>query len=191
MSGLGLASAGTAAQGSIAAMSRLKLGDPAPPFDLPGVDGKRHSLADYAGMPVAVAFSCVHCPYVIAWEDRLNAIARDYGGRAGLVAVNSNDHIGDTLDRMVERAREKSFVFPFLRDESQDVAHAYQPARTPEVFLFDREHRLAYHGAPDSSYQDPGGAVPYLREALDAVLAGREPPVGETPPVGCTIKWRS
>lgn len=172
-------------------MRRLKLGDPAPPFDLPGVDGSRHSLVDYAGMPVAVVFSCVHCPYVIAWEDRLNDVARDYSGRAGLVAINSNDHIGDTFDRMVERAREKGFVFPFLRDESQEVATAYQPARTPEVFLFDAGHRLVYHGAPDSSYRDPARAEPYLREALDAVLAGESPPVAETPAVGCTIKWRS
>ncbi len=172
-------------------MPRLKLGDPAPPFDLPGVDGRHHSLADHAGLPVAVVFSCVHCPYVIAWEDRLNEIARDYSGRAGFVAINSNAHLGDSFEHMVERAREKGFAFPFLRDESQEVAAAYQPSRTPEVFLFDAARRLVYHGAPDSSYQDPAGAEPYLREALDAVLAGEEPPVAETPPVGCTIKWRS
>ena len=171
-------------------MPRLKLGETAPPFELPGVDGDSHSLADYDGMPIAVVFSCVHCPYVTAWEDRLDAIARDYEGRAGVVAVNSNDHLGDTFDHMVERAQEKGFVLPFLRDESQDVANAYQPARTPEVFLFDGTHRLVYHGAPDSSYQDPGRAVPYLRQALDAVLAGEDPPVAETPAVGCTIKWR-
>jgi peroxiredoxin len=172
-------------------MARLTLGASAPSFDLPGVDGRRHALADYDGMPVAVVFSCVHCPYVVAWEDRLNDVARDYAGRAAVVAINSNDHAGDRLEQMEARAREKGFVFPFLRDESQDVAHAYQPARTPEVFLFDAERRLVYHGAPDSDYQDAGGAVPYLRQALDAVLAGDEPPVAETPAVGCTIKWRS
>lgn len=172
-------------------MARLSLGDPAPTFRLPGVDGAVHSLADYEGQPVAVVFSCVHCPYVVAWEDRLNAIARDYEGRAALVAINSNDHLGDSLEQMIERAREKGFVFPFLRDESQEVAAAYQPARTPEVFLLDAERRLVYHGAPDSDHQDPGGAQPYLRQALDAVLAGTPPPVAETPAVGCTIKWRS
>lgn len=172
-------------------MPRLKIGDPAPPFELPGVDGRTHALAGYEGMPVAVVFSCCHCPYVIAWEERLDAIARDYAGRAGLVAVNANDYLGDGFDDMVARARDRGFAFPFLRDESQDVARAYQAARTPEVFLFDSDHRLAYHGAPDSSYRDPGGAVPYLRQALDAVLAGEEPPVAETPPVGCTVKWRS
>jgi peroxiredoxin len=172
-------------------VARLKLGDAAPAFDLPGVDGRQHSLDDYEGLPVAVVFSCVHCPYVIAWEDRLNAVARDYEGRAGLVAINSNDHIGDSFERMVERAREKGFVFPFLRDESQEVARAYQPSRTPEVFVFDRERRLVYHGAPDSNPHDPDGAVPYLRKALDATLAGTAPATAETPPLGCTIKWRA
>lgn len=172
-------------------MARLELGAAAPPFDLPGVDGRRHALGDYEGLPLAVVFSCVHCPYVVAWEDRLNDVAREYDGRAGVVVVNSNDHLGDRFEHMQTRASEKGFVFPFLHDESQDVAQAYQPARTPEVFVFDAQRRLVYHGAPDSNYQDPEGAVPYLRQALDALLAGREPPVAETPAVGCTIKWRS
>ena len=170
-------------------MARLALGDPGPTFSLPGVDGREHALADYAGTPVAVVFSCCHCPYVVAWEDRLNAIARDYAGRAALLAVNANHHIGDTFEHMQERAVEKGFVFPFLRDESQDVAAAYGAQRTPEVFLLDAEHRLAYHGAPDSDYTDETGAEPWLRQALDAVLVGESPPVAETPPVGCTVKW--
>jgi peroxiredoxin len=170
-------------------MARLALGDPGPAFTLPGVDGRDHSLVDHAGTPVAVVFSCCHCPYVVAWEDRLNAIARDYAGRAGLVAVNANHHLGDTFEHMEARAAEKGFVFPFLRDESQDVAHAYGAQRTPEVFLLDSEHRLAYHGAPDSDYTDEAGAEPWLRRALDAVLAGQAPAVTETPPVGCTVKW--
>jgi peroxiredoxin len=172
-------------------MARLAIGDAAPAFDLPGTDGRRHSLDEYSGAPVAVVFSCVHCPYVVAWEDRLNAIARDYAGRAGVVAINSNDYLGDDLASMVERARQKEFAFPFLRDEKQEVARAYRPARTPEVFLLDADRRLVYHGAPDSDHQDPTGSVPYLRQALDAVLAGEPPPVAETPAVGCTIKWRT
>ena len=172
-------------------MTRLAPGDPAPSFTLPGVDGRTHSLSDYDGQPVAVVFSCCHCPYVMAWEDRLNETARDYAGRAGLVAVNANDHLGDSFDDMRKRAREKGFVFPFLRDEAQEVATAYRAARTPEVFVFDREHRLLYHGAPDSNYTDPNRAEPYLRRALDAALDGTRPAVAETPPVGCTIKWRS
>jgi peroxiredoxin len=170
---------------------RLALGDQAPPFTLPGIDGRDHSLADYAGMPVAVVFSCCHCPYVRAWEDRLSAVAREMEGRAGFVAVNANDHIGDSFEDMRRRADEKGFAFPFVRDDSQAVAAAYGAVRTPEAFVFDTDHRLVYHGAPDSDYSDPNGAEPYLRHALDAALAGRPPAVAETPPVGCTIKWRA
>ena len=172
-------------------MARLRLGDPAPPFDLPGVDGARHSLGEYGGLPLVVVFSCCHCPYVVAWEDRIDAVARDYEGRAALVAINANHHLGDSFDDMRERAAEKGFAFPFLRDESQEVASAYAASRTPEVFVFDHRHRLAYHGAPDSNHQDPAGAEPYLRNALDAILDGRTPAAPETPPVGCTVKWRS
>lgn len=172
-------------------MATLRLGDPAPAFDLSGVDGDRRALSDYEGKPVAVVFSCCHCPYVVAWEDRLNETARDYDGRAGFVAVNSNaGYLGDSLEDMARRSEEKGFVFPFLYDETQEVAAAYGAARTPEVFVFDAAHRLVYHGAPDSSHTDPDGAEPYLRPALDAALAGTQPDVRETPPVGCTIKWR-
>lgn len=172
-------------------MARLSLGDPAPAFELPGVDGETHSLGGYEGKPVAVVFSCCHCPYVVAWEDRLDAVTRDYEGRAALLAVNSNDHIGDSFDDMKARAEEKGFAFRFLRDESQEVARAYGATRTPEVFLFDSSHRLAYHGAPDSNYADSESAEPWLRDALDAVLDGSSPEPAETPPVGCTVKWRS
>lgn len=154
------------------------------------MDGRTHSLHDYEGMPVAVVFSCCHCPYVVAWEDRIDAIARDFEGRAGLVAVNSNHHAGDSFESMVTHWRDKGFSYPFLRDESQEVAHAYAAARTPEVFLFDREHRLAYHGAPDSDHQHERKATPYLRDAIEAVLRGEAPPVAQTPAVGCTVKYR-
>lgn len=170
-------------------MARLALGDAAPPFSLPGTDGAEHSLDDYDGQPVAVVFSCCHCPYVVAWDERLNAIARDYAGRAGVVAVNSNDHAGDSFEEMRRRAEEEGFVFPFVRDESQEVATAYSAARTPEVFLFDAERRLVYHGAPDSDHTDPDGAEPWLRQALEAVLDGDAPEPAETPAVGCTVKY--
>jgi peroxiredoxin len=165
-------------------VARLSLGDPAPAFELPATDGRTHGLGDYEGMPVAIVFSCCHCPYVVAWENRLNAIARDYAGRAGLVAINSNDHLGDSFDDMRRRAEEKRFAFPFLRDESQEVARAYSAARTPEVFLFDAEHRLAYHGAPDSDYTDEASAEPWVRPAVDALVTGENPPLAEAAPVG-------
>ncbi len=172
-------------------MARLTLGDPAPPFELPGIDGRSHSLADHDGRPVAVVFSCVHCPYVVAWEDRLNALAREYDGRAAVLAINSNaGYLGDSPEDMRRRAEEKGFVFPFVYDETQEVARAYGAARTPEVFLFGADGRLAYHGAPDSDYSDEANAEPWLRDALEAVLAGREPALAETPPVGCSVKYR-
>jgi peroxiredoxin len=173
-------------------MARLAPGDPAPTFDLPGVDGTNHGLTDYRERPVAVVFSCCHCPYVVAWEDRLNAVARDYAGRAGLIAINSNaGYLGDSFEDMERRSEEKGFVFPFLYDETQETARAYGAARTPEVFVFDAAHRLVYRGAPDADYQNPSEDARYLREALDATLDGGGPETAETPAVGCTIKWRS
>lgn len=173
-------------------MASLRLGDPAPSFELPDLDGGTVSLSDYADRPVAVVFSCCHCPYVIAWEDRLNEVARDYEGRAGFVEINSNSgYLGDSPDDMRQRVDEKGFVFPFLSDDSQETARAYNATRTPEVFVFDAAHRLVYHGAPDSDHHDPQGAEPYLRPALDAALSGTQPATAETPPVGCTIKYRS
>ncbi len=172
-------------------MAQLRLGDQAPDFALPDLDGSTRSLSDYGGKPLAVVFSCCHCPYVIAWEERLNATAKDFDGSAALVAINANaGYLGDSPDDMKARAEEKGFAFPFLYDETQEVARAYGAARTPEVFVFDGDHRLVYHGAPDSDHRDPDGAEPYLRPALEAAVAGTQPAVQETPPVGCTVKWR-
>jgi peroxiredoxin len=177
-------------------MARLKIGDKAVPFNLPGVDGATHSLVEYAGRKaVAVIFSCNHCPYVQAWEDRMVQIQVDYAERGvQLVAINANNaaqYPEDSFEKMKERAREKHFNFPYLRDETQDVARAYGAERTPEVFLFDNVGRLRYHGVIDDNYDDPSAVkVKYLRNALDAILSGAEPIVPETKPVGCTIKWK-
>ena len=173
----------------------IALGSPAPPFALPAVGGEHVSLdrlADRAA--VAHVFSCNHCPYVRAWEDRLNDIARDYAPRGvAVVAINSNDaasYPADSFDAMAQRAREKGFVFPYAQDGSQDVARAYGASRTPEVFLLDGERRVAYHGAIDDSPEPEGVRISYLREALEAVLEGRRPAAEETGVVGCTVKWR-
>lgn len=174
----------------------LTLGSEAPSFDLPGVDGGKHSLADYADAPaLAVIWSCNHCPYVQAWEGRMMAIQRDYADRGvRLVAVNSNDvarYPEDSFEEMRARAERLGFNFDYLFDEDQTVARAYEPERTPEVFLFDRDRRLVYHGAIDDSRDEDLVQRHHLREALDAVLEGRQPAVAETPPVGCTMKWKS
>lgn len=167
----------------------------APGFELEGVDGRTHSLEDYADADLLVLVqSCNHCPYVQAWEDRMSALQRDYADRGvRLVAVNSNDaeaYPEDSFEEMRSRATRRGFAFDYLYDPSQGVARALGAERTPEVFLFDRDRRLRYHGAIDDSRDETGVTQHYLRDALDAMLAGREPPVAETPPVGCTVKWR-
>lgn len=177
-------------------MANLRPGDGTLPFELPGVDDGRHSLTDYADRnAVAVVFTCNHCPYAQAWEGRLVDIQSDYADRgAQLVAISSNDagrYPADGFPEMKRRAEERGFNFPYLYDESQEVARAYGAERTPEVFLFDRAGTLRYHGTVDDNYDDPSAVrANYLRDAIDAVLDGREPAPAETRPVGCTIKWK-
>ena len=167
-----------------------------PSFELPGVDGQTHSLADYSDAELLVLIqSCNHCPYVQAWEGRMNAAARDYADRGvTFVAINSNDeesHPGDSFDEMVKRAHEQGFVFDYLRDADQSIARALGSSRTPEVFVFDRNRSLVYHGAIDDDREGGNVTSTYLRDALDAVLAGESPEPAETPPVGCSVKWRN
>ena len=174
----------------------LTLGTEAPSFDLPGVDGSNHALDDYADAEVlALVQSCNHCPYVQAWEGRMNAIQRDYADKGfRLVAINSNDaeaYPEDSFDEMRARAEREGFVFDYLYDEDQSVARALGAERTPEVFLFDRDRRLVYHGAIDDSRDDGAVQRHYLREAIEAALRRKPPPEAETPAVGCSVKWRS
>ena len=177
-------------------MANLSMGDRAIDFELPGVDGENYSLQDVSAgkEATAVVFMCNHCPYVLAWLDRIIEAAREYAGEdVAFVGINANDAIkypADSMERMQALAAERDLPFPYLRDESQEVARAYGAERTPEFFVFDRDLRLRYHGAPDSNYDDAEGAEPYLQNALDAVLDDKAPPVQETPPVGCTIKWK-
>jgi peroxiredoxin len=177
-------------------MANISLGDALISFTLPGADDKTHSTSDFADAEaLAVIFSCNHCPYVRAWEDRMIQIQTDYADRGvRLVAINSNDpakYESDSFPEMKVRAEEKGFNFPYLHDETQEVAHGYGAERTPEVFLFDKSGVLKYHGAIDDNYDDPSAVeVQYLRDALDAILAGEEPPLAQTPPVGCTVKWK-
>lgn len=177
-------------------MSTLEIGDKAIPFALPGVDDREHSLADYAGKEaVVVFFSCNHCPYVRAWEDRIIQVQADYADKGvQLIAISSNDvqkFPDDSFPKMKERAQEKGFNFPYLFDETQEVAHIYGAQRTPEFFLFDKAGTLTYHGALDDNYEDPGAVKSqYLRDALNVALADQAPAIAETPPVGCTIKWK-
>jgi peroxiredoxin len=177
-------------------MTNLQIGDKAISFKLQGVDGIEHSLNDYSKKnAVVVIFSCNHCPYVQAWQDRMVQIQSAYMSKGvQLIAINANDaskYPDDSFAKMKERAREKSFNFPYLYDETQKVARAYAAQRTPEVFLFDKSSTLQYHGSIDDNYDDPAAVKEhYLRNALDSVLAGTKAPVSETKPVGCTVKWK-
>ena len=169
--------------------------DQAPSFRLPGVDGVEHSLESYADADLLVLVqSCNHCPYVQAWEGRMKSIQGDYADRGvKLVAINSNDperHPEDSFEEMGARAKREGFNFDYLWDEDQSLVRDLGAERTPEVFVFDRDRKLVYHGAIDDSRDDAAVTQHYLRDALDAVLEGREPAVAETPPSGCSVKWR-
>jgi peroxiredoxin len=175
----------------------LELGTPAPDFALPDFDGRRHALGDFAGAPaLLVVFICEHCPFVRHVRSAFAAFAREYQPRGlAVTAINSNDlgaYPQDGPDAMRGEAAQFGYVFPYLLDESQEVAKAYHAACTPDYFLFDGARRLAYRGQFDDSR--PGNGRPVtgadLRAAVDAVLAGRAPAADQLPSLGCNIKWR-
>ena len=176
--------------------STLGLGSHAPDFDLPGVDGRRYSLASFSDRPVLVViFSCNHCPYVKDYEERMVAIQRDYVAKGvQLVAINSNDEKAypeDSLPEMVKRAKAKGFNFPYLRDETQEVVGAYGAVCTPHVFAFDKGRVLRYRGRIDDSRDARKVTSHDLRNALDDLLAERGVRNPDTRPFGCSIKWYS
>jgi peroxiredoxin len=175
----------------------LALGTQAPDFSLPEVDGGTVSLADFRDAPaLLVMFLCNHCPFVKHVRGELSRLGREYTARGvAVVAISSNDaeaYPDDGPDGMRSEKREAGYVFPYLYDESQEVAAAYQAACTPDFFLFDGERRLAYRGQLDGSR--PGNDVPVtgedLRAALDAVLAGQPVPEPQRPSLGCNTKWK-
>ena len=173
----------------------LTLGAKAPDFNLPGVDGKDRSLADFkAAKFLVVVFSCNHCPFVLGSDNRLKALYKAYKPRGvAWVAINSNEtthHPEDSFDHMKARAKEDRLPWPYLRDESQDVARAYGALRTPHFYVFDADRRLRYTGRMDDQPMDASKATTHeLADALDALLAGRTPPVPLTNPIGCNVKW--
>jgi peroxiredoxin len=174
----------------------MELGTPAPAFDLPATDGKTYSLASFADAPaLVVVFTCNHCPYAKAVEDRLIALQREYAPRGvRIVAINPNDEVAypdDSFPAMVERAKHKGFNFPYLRDASQDVARAYDAACTPDIFVFDSARKLVYNGRFDDNWKQPEQVQSQdLRRALDAVLSRRPVDFDVVPSMGCSIKWK-
>jgi peroxiredoxin len=173
----------------------IAIGEQAPDFRLPAVRGEEHSLAAESSPATVVYWTCNHCPYALAWHERMLELTRDYSDRGVRVfAINSNDgerYPADSLEAMTERVeKEGGWPHPYLHDETQEVAREWGAQRTPDVFVLDDQLRLRYRGAPDADYDDPSQKAAWVRESLDAVLAGQEPERAETDPVGCTIKWR-
>lgn len=182
----------------------LRIGAPAPDFDLAGVDGRNHRLADFANASaLAVVFTCNHCPTAQAYEDRLIALAREYAPRGvAFVAISPNDpkslrpdemgytDVGDDLHGMKIRAEEKGFPFPYLFDgDDQTASMAYGPVATPHLFLFDASRRLVYAGRIDDA-DDPRKVRSHdARNAIEALLTADAIPVETTRPFGCSIKW--
>jgi hypothetical protein len=171
----------------------IAIGDTAPEFTLPDTDGAEHRFPDG---PTAVVFTCNHCPYALAWHERILDVARDYADRGvKTILINPNDaerYPRDSFDAMRERLEsEGPWPAPYLRDESQDVAHAYDARATPDVFVFDSDGVLRYRGAPDSDHMDHAQGAAWMRAALDAVLHGDSPDPAETAPVGCSVKWKA
>jgi hypothetical protein len=170
----------------------MNVGEPAPGFALPDTDGRVWSPEP--GTVTALVFTCNHCPYALAWHERVLAVAREYDERGvRVLLVNPNDadrYPRDSFDAMKQRVeREGPWPAPYLRDETQETARAYAAETTPDVFVLDAAGVLRYRGAPDGDHQDPAQNAAWLRAALDAVLAGERPEPAETEPVGCSIKW--
>lgn len=168
------------------------VGDPAPEWkELMGVDGEKHSLADLKdAKAVVVVFTCNHCPVAQAYEDRVIELAADYKGKGvELVAINVNNMEEDKLPAMKTRAEEKDYQFDYLYDPSQEIGRAFGAAVTPHAFLFDGDRKLAYVGAIDDNMDVAKVEKHYLRDAIDAVLAGSKPETQSTKPVGCGIKY--
>jgi peroxiredoxin len=170
---------------------------PAAAVKMQNVDGTEISIAEVekpAG--TLVVFTCNHCPFAKAWESRIVALGNAYAAKGiGVIAINSNDPKvapDDASDKMKERAKDRGMQFPYVVDATSGVARAFGAARTPEAFLFDKSGKLVYHGAVDDNSQDPDKVEnPYLKSALDAVVAGADVAVKETKSIGCSIKFRS
>lgn len=179
------------------ATNNLKIGSNAPNFDLIATDGKKYSLHSFDDkQALIVIFSCNHCPYVQAYEGRIKELPKVYSEKGvAIVAINSNEDVNypdDSFENMKKRASEQNFNFPYLRDEDQSVARAYDASHTPEIFLFDKERKLAFHGKIDDNWQEPEKVQNhYLKNALNELLAGKEISVPETFTIGCTIKWKN
>ena len=167
----------------------MKVGEQAPGFELPDTDGSPQAFQT----PAVVVFTCNHCPYALAWHDRLMDVARDYPD-VRFYAINPNDaerYPHDSFEAMKERVNaDGGWPMPYLRDESQDVARAYGARTTPDVFVIDADGVLRYRGAPDADHGDESQNAQWLRYALNGLRAREDIALPETEPVGCSVKWK-
>ncbi len=175
----------------------LPLGTKAPDFRLPDTAGKLVSVSDFKNAPaLLVVFMCNHCPFVKHIRSGLAQLARDFLPHGVVIAgINSNDAVNypaDSPAKMAEEVKSAGYIFPYLYDESQEVAKAYRAACTPDIYLFDQDQLLVYRGQFDDSR--PGNGIPVsgkdVRTALESVLAGKPPPASQKPAIGCNIKWK-
>ena len=183
----------------------LPTGSPAPDFDLPGIDGRNHKLADFQEPILVVMFLCNHCPTSQLYEGRMKKLVEDYKGKGvAFVGINPNDpkavtlselgytDVSDSLEEMKIRAEYRHFNFPYLYDgETQSVTQAYGAQATPHLFIFDRQRKLRYDGRIDNAQRESLVKIQDARLALDAMLAGKPVPVAHTPAFGCSTKWKS
>jgi len=175
---------------------KIPLGSAAVEFNLPSADGKVYSLGDFQSSKLLlVMFICNHCPYVQAVEDRFIQLQRDYAakglGMAGICSNDPTDYPDDLPKNLLKRWKEKDYRFPYLIDESQEVAKSYGAVCTPEFYLFDSDRNLAYHGQLDDNWKDPSKVTHHtLREVIEKLLAGGKAPESQTPSMGCSIKWK-
>jgi len=176
--------------------NKLKIDSIAPDFLLVGVDDNTYSLSSFYNKKILIIiFSCNHCPYVQAYEDRIISIQNEFEeDGVQIVAVNSNDDIkypDDSFIEMKKRAAYKKFNFPYLRDETQQTAKQFGATHTPQIFLFDENRKLKYQGKIDDNWQEPESVKSrYLRDVILETLAGKQVSVPETFSIGCTIKWK-
>ncbi|MBX9654628.1 thioredoxin family protein [bacterium] len=173
-------------------MAEANLGSAAPTWkDLPGTDGKKHSSTELKDKKaVVVAFTCNHCPVAVAYEDRFIAFAKEYAPKGvEFVAINVSNIDDDKLPKMTERAKEKGFNFPYLYDASQKVGKDFGAEKTPHLFVLDGEGKVVFVGAFDDKMDAKKVSKHYVKDAVDAVLSGKEPEVNKTPAHGCGIQY--
>lgn len=174
----------------------MDIGTQAPPFALRNVNGQMYALEDFFDREVVVViFTCNHCPYANAYDERIRGLAETYPRKLHVVLINANDaekYSEDSYEEMQKAARLKKFSFPYLHDESQEVARKYGAECTPHAFVFGKDRKLAYEGAIDNDWKNPDLATEsYLQDAIEALLAGQKPSVQQTKPIGCSIKWKA